>query len=192
MVWCGAEWCGPSREVLVVHRHQPAGAQAASEDDATGAAGAAGAASGAPSFRTLSRAECEALLRAQHVGRLAYTVRDRVAIEPIHFVYHDGWLVGRTAPGSKLASLSHNPFVAFETDVVRALFDWESVVVRGTFYLLHARGTPTERESWERSVSLLRTLVPETFGPGDPVPFRDVPFHIHVDEITGRAATPAR
>ena len=172
----------------MVHRHQPAGAQAAHEDDATGAAGAA---SGAPSFRTLSRAECETLLRGQHVGRLAYTLRDRVAIEPIHSLYHDGWLVGRTAPGTKLASLSHNPFVAFETDVVRALFDWESVVVRGSFHLLDPEGNAREHLTYEHALSLLRALVPRTLRDGDPTPWRDVVFRIAVDEITGRRARPA-
>ena len=142
-----------------------------------------------PEFRELSRDECEALLRAGHVGRLAYAHHDRVSIEPIHYVYRDGWLVGRTARGSKLETLAHNPYVALEADVVRDAFDWESVVARGTFYVLRPAGNATERASWERALAMLRELLPATLGPDDPTPFRDVLFHIHVDELTGRAAS---
>lgn len=144
----------------------------------------------APTFRVLTRAECDALLARQRVARVAYTFHDRVSIEPIHYAYEDGWLVGRTAPGSKLATLAHNPWVALEVDEVRDTFDWESVVVHGTFYQLHREGTATERESWARAVPLLRRIVPEALAPNDPVPFRDVLFHVHVDEVAGRAARP--
>ena len=147
-------------------------------------------ASDAPRFRELSRAECEAILARQHVGRIAYAFHDRVAIEPIHYVFDDGWLVGRTAAGSKLATLARNPWVAFETDVVRDTFDWESVVVHGTFYRPQSHGTPAQRASWAHALKLLRTFLPETLGPDDPTPFRDVLFQVHVDEVTGRAATP--
>ena len=141
-----------------------------------------------PTFRALGRAECDALLRRQSVARLAYTHHGRVSIEPIHYVYDGDRLIGRTAEGSKLDALAHNPWVALEVDEVRGTFDWESVVVHGTFYRLHRAGTAAEGESWERAVALLRRLVPDALTPDDPVPFRDVLFQIHVDEVTGRAA----
>ncbi|AHG92584.1 Pyridoxamine 5'-phosphate oxidase-related protein (plasmid) [Gemmatirosa kalamazoonensis] len=143
-----------------------------------------------PRFRELSHDECAALLRRQHVGRLAYALHDRVWIEPIHYTYDDGWLVGRTSAGSKLATLAHNPWVALETDEIRDTFDWESVVVRGTFYRLKPHGNTVDRASYARALPLLRAIVPESLGPDDPVAFRDVLFHIHVDEMTGRAAAP--
>jgi nitroimidazol reductase NimA-like FMN-containing flavoprotein (pyridoxamine 5'-phosphate oxidase superfamily) len=143
-----------------------------------------------PIIRELTRAECGALLGRQTVARLAYASHDRVSIEPIHYVYEDGWLVGRTAEGSKVATLAHDPWVALEVDEVRDTFDWDSVVVRGTFYRLRREGSAADRESWARAVPLLRRIVPEALGPDDPVPFRDVLFHVHVDEVTGRAARP--
>src|SRR5438105_5401 len=82
----------------------------------------------APIFGVLDRAGCEALLARQRVGRLAFAFHDRVDIEPIHYAYEDGWLYGRTSHGSKLATVLHNPWVAFEVDEVRSHFDWESVV----------------------------------------------------------------
>ncbi|MCU0636425.1 MAG: pyridoxamine 5'-phosphate oxidase family protein [Gemmatimonadaceae bacterium] len=146
---------------------------------------------GAPSFRSLDRAEIEALLTRHAVGRLAYAEGTGVQIEPIHYVYRDGWVFGRTQPGSKLTALAHRPFVAFEVDEVDALFDWRSVVVRGAVYFLDPEGAPSERERYATAVAALRTLVPETLAHGDPVPFRQVVFGIHADDATGRAASTA-
>jgi len=39
-----------------------------------------------PTFRELSREECIALLDRHQVGRLAFTQRERLDIEPIHYV----------------------------------------------------------------------------------------------------------
>lgn len=79
-----------------------------------------------PVFRELTREECEALLAVSHVGRLAYTFRDRAEIEPIHYAFENGWIYGRTSEGSKLTAIDHNPYVAFEVDEVNGIFDWRS------------------------------------------------------------------
>jgi nitroimidazol reductase NimA-like FMN-containing flavoprotein (pyridoxamine 5'-phosphate oxidase superfamily) len=73
-----------------------------------------------PDFHTLDRAECEALLSTQQVGRLAFTFRDRVDIEPMHDVYRDGCVYGRTQYGTKVDVLAHHPWVAFEVDAIAA------------------------------------------------------------------------
>jgi hypothetical protein len=39
-----------------------------------------------------------------------------------------------------------------------------------------------------RAVRLLRTIVPETLRASDPVPFREILFRIHADEMSGRSA----
>lgn len=145
-----------------------------------------------PRFRDLSAEECVALLERQHVGRLAYVAHGQVGIAPIHYVYADGWIVGRTAEGTKLAALRHHPWVAFEVDEVDALFEWRSVVVRGAFYILARDGALGERARWERAVELLRRLVPGALTPSDPTPFRDVVFRIHAGQVTGRQATVPR
>ena len=89
-----------------------------------------------PTFRELTPEECEALLAVNHVGRLAFSFKDRTDIEPIHYVFDNGWIFGRTAEGSKLDTIGHHPYVAFEVDEVHAIFDWRSVVAHGTVYLL--------------------------------------------------------
>ena len=142
-----------------------------------------------PRFRDLDPAECTALLARHNVGRMAFARKDRVDIEPIHYVFDDQWVYGRTQPGTKLEVLTHNRWVAFEVDEVDALFDWRSVVVKGGFYLLRADGSAQERKIYDNGVAILRRLVPETLTPRDPLPDRAIVFRIHVDEMFGRAAT---
>ncbi|HEX5830521.1 MAG TPA: pyridoxamine 5'-phosphate oxidase family protein, partial [Gemmatimonadaceae bacterium] len=112
-------------------------------------------------------------------------------IVPIHYVFHDGWLYGRTSPGPKLTTLSHSQWVAFEVDEVHGLFDWTSVVVKGALLLLDAEGSTAERAAWREGLRLLRELVPTALAEDDPTPHRDVLCRIHVADATGRRARPA-
>ncbi len=143
-----------------------------------------------PTFRELDEKECTALLAAHHVGRIAFSYHDRVDIEPIHYVWSDGWIYGRTSEGTKLRALARNRWVAFEIDEVDALFDWRSVVLKGALYLLTPNGEGPLNGEWEHAVSLLRRSVPEAFTAEDPTPGRAMVFRIHADKVTGRAATP--
>lgn len=143
-----------------------------------------------PVFRELDRAECDAVLASQMVGRLAFTFRDRVDIEPLHFVYVDGVVYGRTQPGVKVEVLAHHPWVAFEVDDVRALFTWRSVVVHGRIEFPAAHGSPAERAKYQAGVDAFRRLVPQAFAEGDPTPERSLVFALPVAELSGRAAAP--
>jgi hypothetical protein len=142
----------------------------------------------APSFHDLTQRECAAMLARHYVGRLAYTFHDRVDVEPIGYVYAGRGLVFRTSPGSKLETLAHHPWVALEIDEVEGPFDWRSVVVDGTIYILHETGSEAETRAYRTAVNSLRRLVPRTLRAGDPVPFRSVVIKLHVDRMTGRAA----
>src|SRR2546423_116632 len=97
-----------------------------------------------PVIRVLTLHESLDLLACNHVGRIAYAFHDRVDILPVHYVYDAGWIYGRTSEGTKLIALAHNPWVAFEVDVIRGLFDWESVVVHGSFHQLDPEGPVRE------------------------------------------------
>src|SRR2546430_5826564 len=85
-------------------------------------------------FRELARQEIENILERNNVGRLAFSLHDRVDIQPIHYVYERGWLYGRTSEGEKMATLQHNQWVAFEIDDIKDTFDWRSVVIHGSFW----------------------------------------------------------
>ena len=145
-----------------------------------------------PTFRTLDTTESERLIARHNVGRIAYSFHDRVNIEPIHYVYANGTIYMRTAPGSKLAALSHAPWIALEVDEVDGPFDWRSVVVHGTVYALRDEGSPVVRASYGRAVEHLRTLMPRALSDGDPTPARTVVLQVRPDEVTGRAATTAQ
>ncbi len=141
-----------------------------------------------PRFRDLSVEECHALLASQHVGRLAFAYKDRVDIEPIHYVHDNGWLYGRTSAGTKLEVVTHNRWIAFEVDEVRGPFDWESVVVKGGLYLLRREGSAQEMETYDHGLAVIRRVLPVALTNADPTPERALLFRIHIDEITGRAA----
>ena len=137
-------------------------------------------------FADLSHAFAYAMLKRLHVGRLAYSLHDRVDIQPVNYVFDDGWIVGRTQVGSKLSTLTHNPWCAFEVDDVRGLFDWDSVVARGSFHILDPEQGSVDR--YRRALAVLRELIPGTMSADDPAPERSILFGVHVDEMTGRSA----
>jgi nitroimidazol reductase NimA-like FMN-containing flavoprotein (pyridoxamine 5'-phosphate oxidase superfamily) len=134
----------------------------------------------------METAESMALLTRNWIGRIGYSHQDRVSIEPIHYVFEEPWIFGRTSEGSKLLTLAHNRWCAFEVDEVRGLYDWESVVVRGTF----STSRPPFFAGWdeERAIAAVRKLVPEAFTDGDPSPHRNIVFGIHASDLTGRSS----
>jgi nitroimidazol reductase NimA-like FMN-containing flavoprotein (pyridoxamine 5'-phosphate oxidase superfamily) len=142
-----------------------------------------------PDFHVLDRAECEALLMSQHVGRLAFSFRDRVDIEPMHYVYSHGHIYGRTQYGTKMNVLAHHPWIAFEVDESQSLFEWRCVVVHGRIEFPDPDGAPLDVERFAQAVEIFRTLVPTAFDVHDPTPARELAFIIAVQEMTGRAAT---
>ena len=144
-----------------------------------------------PTIRVLTPDECIEILARNQVGRLAYSRANHIGIEPLHYVYHGGWLYGRTSEGTKISitGYSWHP-VAFEVDEVESVFQWRSVVVHGGFYTIPSPPEEHQVEEWERGVELLRAIVPETFEHDDPVPYRTILFRIAVQEVSGREATP--
>lgn len=145
-----------------------------------------------PVFDELDVAHCHVILDRNRVGRIAYSFNNQLDIAPVHFVRRGPWLYGRTAPGTKLTTLAHAPWVAFEVDEIEGLFDWRSVIVHGAFYRLTPGGTTYDVAAWETGVDAMRELIPEAFKRTDPVPFRMVMFRISMDRVSGRSATPRK
>jgi nitroimidazol reductase NimA-like FMN-containing flavoprotein (pyridoxamine 5'-phosphate oxidase superfamily) len=142
-----------------------------------------------PQFSELSEKSARALLARNHVGRIAFSYRDRVDIQPIHYVYDHDWLVGRTGVGSKLVKLAHHPWCAFEVDEVHDVFHWDSVVVHGSFTMLDPKVGSSDL--YTRALDLLQRFIPGTLTDRDPVPERAILFAIHIDELRGRSARSA-
>jgi nitroimidazol reductase NimA-like FMN-containing flavoprotein (pyridoxamine 5'-phosphate oxidase superfamily) len=141
-----------------------------------------------PKFRALKKAEIESVLARNNVARLAYLLDGRVDIEPIHYVFADRTIYGRTAPGTKLSALAHDYWVAVEVDEVDALFDWRSVVAHGGFHRIPPDQPGTQKVLWEHAVEVLRQLIPKALTADDPTPHRTVIFRIPIQKAAGRAA----
>jgi len=153
-----------------------------------GASAIAPARRGDVMFREIPREEIEEMLLRNKVGRLAFSFHDRVDVQPIHYVYERGWLYGRTSEGDKISSLTHNQWVAFEIDEVNDVFDWRSVVIHGSFWILHPRGSPRAEELWTKAAELVSRIVPGALTENDPVGFRQTLFRIAVSDVRGREA----
>ena len=78
----------------------------------------------------LSDEECRERLAGEELGRLALNVGNRLDIYPVNFVYSNGDIFFRTAPGTKLLELTIHTDVVFEVDGHTDYDAW-SVVARG-------------------------------------------------------------
>jgi len=134
----------------------------------------------------MTEAESRTLLSATRLGRIAFTFRDRVDIQPINYLIKGDWLFGRTSPGGKLTTIRHNRWVAFQVDRIESPWEWESVVVRGAFHDLSEDDSHDGRELLEQATALIRGILPESFTLEDPAPHRMVIFGIAIQELQGR------
>lgn len=80
----------------------------------------------------MTPAECEALLRASQVGRVAVCSPDGPHVVPVNYVLVDGTVVFRTSPYSVVGTYGRDTTVALEIDHVDEASEsgW-SVVARG-------------------------------------------------------------
>ncbi|WP_445155141.1 pyridoxamine 5'-phosphate oxidase family protein [Arthrobacter sp. Hor0625] len=83
----------------------------------------------------LAEDESWKLIEGTQHGRLVVTVAGEPDIFPVNYAVKDRKLYLRTAPGNKLAELTINASVLFETDGILSDEAW-SVVVRGTARVL--------------------------------------------------------
>ncbi|MFB2585351.1 pyridoxamine 5'-phosphate oxidase family protein [Herbiconiux liukaitaii] len=85
---------------------------------------------------TLETEECWRLLAATRVGRLAVCDDLGADIFPLNYLVESGSLFFRSAPGTKIVSLTKRPGVAFEIDGTDSGKRF-SVVVRGDAHRLN-------------------------------------------------------
>jgi nitroimidazol reductase NimA-like FMN-containing flavoprotein (pyridoxamine 5'-phosphate oxidase superfamily) len=83
----------------------------------------------------LDEEQCWKLLDATKHGRLVVSVAGEPDIFPVNYLTSERKIYLRTAPGNKLAQLTINSRVLFETDGILSDEAW-SVVLRGTARVL--------------------------------------------------------
>ena len=93
----------------------------------------------------LDDAQCWQLLEGTTHGRLVVTVAGEPDIFPVNYVTSRRKLYFRTAPGNKLAQVTINDRVLFETDGILSDQAW-SVVLRGTARVLSQSAEIAEAE----------------------------------------------
>lgn len=143
-----------------------------------------------PRIRAMTQRQSEFVLARNAVARIAFQHGGRVEIMPVHYVYLNGAVVGRTSLGKKYLNWLVAREVVLEIEEVQGLFDWRSVVLRGSVSLLRAHGgTDTEREAFNQAVDAIRALIPGAFTEQDPTPDRRFIFRVDPTEVTGREAT---
>lgn len=127
------------------------------------------------SLETISRHDAVALLSATPVGRVVFSVGALPAIVPVAFAVHDGAVVIRTSPWSRLARAAPGGVLAFEVDEVdpETRTGW-SVVVTGVASVVE--------DAEQRAVI---DEVVETFAPGQ----NDVRIRLPLTVVTGRRIT---
>lgn len=111
------------------------------------------------------------LLENTRHGRIVLTAAGETDIFPINYRAHNGVLLLRTAPGTKLAELTINENVVFETDGILSEEAW-SVVVKGTARVL----THSQEISHAEALNL-KTWVPT---------LKDFYVEIKPSQISGR------
>ncbi len=85
-----------------------------------------------PDLLTLTRTECEDLLRSGEVGRIALSTPSGPHVIPINYAVVDDAIVVRTSPYSLLGTYGRDSTLAFEVDQIGpGHHDGWSVVVRG-------------------------------------------------------------
>jgi nitroimidazol reductase NimA-like FMN-containing flavoprotein (pyridoxamine 5'-phosphate oxidase superfamily) len=141
-----------------------------------------------PRIRNLSEREMGFVLARNCVGRIAYQGDGRVELVPVHYAYVEGGVVGRTSLGAKYLSWLTRDQVVMGVEEIHGLFDWRSVLVRGSVRILSPRGSAQERAAYAEAVSAIRSIIPGAFTERDPTPYRSAVFAIAPLEMTGRTA----
>ena len=125
-----------------------------------------------PVLRRLSRAECEAHLRAGGVGRVVFVSEGVPVALPVNYRFHDDAIVFRTAAEASIARCSGS-MVSFEVDRV------DETVSEGWSVLVTGRA---ERLDANERVPYIRLGI-EPWAGG----YRDTFVRIVADAISGRA-----
>jgi nitroimidazol reductase NimA-like FMN-containing flavoprotein (pyridoxamine 5'-phosphate oxidase superfamily) len=81
----------------------------------------------------LSGIQIENLLNRQAIGRIACHAEGTTYIVPVNYVYDGTYIYGHSSIGKKIEMMRKNPEVCFETDDIKSVFRWQSVIAWGRF-----------------------------------------------------------
>lgn len=131
-------------------------------------------------MQQLSRAEIDAFLSEELVGRIGCHAGGVTYVVPVVFAYDGEAVYAHTVEGMKLELMRANPRVCFEVDHYYRPGSWTSVIAQGRFEEL-------EGSESRRALTRLAERFPGSERPapnGNGIP--GVSLRIVLDEVTGR------
>ena len=140
---------------------------------------------------TLTREQCEHLLRAELVGRIGCCVAKKIYVVPVTYVYHDNFIYARSKEGMKIDMMRKNSTVCFQVDSLVNMRNWRSVIIWGKYEELKTLAEQKKAMKILNS-SLLPFSLSESLKPAEYQRHniererKPVLYRISVDEITGR------
>jgi nitroimidazol reductase NimA-like FMN-containing flavoprotein (pyridoxamine 5'-phosphate oxidase superfamily) len=142
---------------------------------------------------TLTNEEIDNLLYEQNIGRLACYADEKIYLVPITYIYDNGFIVGHTNAGTKVNMMRKNPNVCFETDDVKDIFNWKSVIIRGIYEELQGdEATIAFKRLYERIGPLMQRSEEHPHVQDETIHRRDISldsaivYRIRITEKTGR------
>jgi uncharacterized protein len=141
------------------------------------ATGRAGLRERSPEIASLSERECWSYLRGQELGRVTVAARGRVHVFPVNYAVHDGSIVFRTAPGTKL-DYGPSSLSCFEVD------GYSRHSLEGWSVMAFGRLEEVTQAEDDRSRALRRLPI-RPVAPGSRMHW----IAMRVDELTGRYFT---
>lgn len=142
---------------------------------------------------TLTRKQCEYVLRSELVGRIGCYAAGRVYVVPVAFVYYKDHIYAHSKDGLKIRMMRKNAKVCFEVESRESLNSWRTVILWGRYEEL--KTTPEQKEVMrilnDRFVghALSETVVPtrNLKSPHTVEKARKPVFYrISIEEISGR------
>lgn len=126
------------------------------------------------SLELLSYDECTEALRSSHIGRIAFVADGAVAILPVHYRWHHGSVVFRSAAGAKVHAALEEQTVGFEID------GWDEATRTGWSVLVDGAAHEVLDEAEQRELAELGLTV---WIDG---PERDRWVRVRADGVSGR------
>ncbi|OAP35101.1 hypothetical protein AU381_25385 [Sinorhizobium glycinis] len=144
--------------------------------------------------REMRREECQAVVAAGDLARLACCKDGQPYIVPITYAHSGNCLYCFSMPGQKIDWMRSNSNISLQIDEFASNRQWKSVVVTGRYRELPA-AAPGRRSECIHAWSLLEKKanwwepgglrpVPQTISAASPHIF----FCVDIEEMTGRAA----
>lgn len=147
----------------------------------------------------LSQKEILEMLANNYIGRLSCTDGKKSYIVPITYSFDEvsQTVISHSGEGMKLRMLRYNPNVCFETEQIKDINHWKTVIAWGSYKEL--RGT-FARSELHKMVSRLRELLRvdhphlqylSDMSHSQITEGKDIIYHIKLTEFSGRAQRPA-